>query len=78
MRDAKQTGYAPKPTAGVTPEERIEVEVRSIPCDGAVGVGGLGHPRVWLRIGPEATEVCCPYCSITYVLKPGAGAGDHH
>jgi uncharacterized Zn-finger protein len=78
MRDAKQTGYAPKPTAGVTPDQRIEVAQRSIPCDGEVGVGGLGHPRVWLRINDCETEVCCPYCSITYVLKAGAGGGDHH
>jgi uncharacterized Zn-finger protein len=26
----------------------------------------------------EKQEVTCPYCSITYVLKAGAGGGDHH
>jgi len=76
MRDPKQTGYAPKLTPGITPVQRIEVETRAVPCDGEVGVGGLGHPRVWLRIVDH--EVTCPYCSITYVLKDGAGGDDHH
>ncbi|HYZ34593.1 MAG TPA: zinc-finger domain-containing protein [Crenalkalicoccus sp.] len=76
MRDAKLTGYAPHPVPGVTPEERIEVTTRAVPCDGLIGVGGLGHPRVWLRITDH--EVTCPYCSITYVLKPGAGDDGGH
>ncbi|MDO9707560.1 zinc-finger domain-containing protein [Paracraurococcus lichenis] len=78
MRDGKITGYAPTLVPGVTPEQKIEVESRSVPCDGEVGVGGLGHPRIWLRlpIGPD--QVTCPYCSITYVLKPGAGDDGHH
>lgn len=76
MRDHNQTGYAPKAVPGVTPEQRIEVETRNVPCDGQIGVGGLGHPRVWLRI--EDHQVTCPYCSITYVLKDGAGGDDHH
>lgn len=77
MRDQKQTGYTPILTPGVTPVQRIEVETRAVPCDGAVGVGALGHPRVWLRIADH--EVTCPYCSITYVLREGAGGGgDHH
>lgn len=76
MRDAKITGYAPHATPGVTPEQRVEVTSRQVACDGEVGVGGLGHPRIWMRI--EKREVTCPYCSITYVLKDGAGGGDHH
>jgi uncharacterized Zn-finger protein len=78
MRDAILTGYAPKPVEGITPVQRIEVKQRSIPCDGEVGVGGLGHPRVWLRMSDGQNEVTCPYCSITYVLKAGAGGGDGH
>jgi uncharacterized Zn-finger protein len=78
MRDGHQTGYTPKPIEGVTPAQRIEVTSRSIPCDGEVGVGGLGHPRVWLPMPAGANEVTCPYCSITYVLKPGAGDDGHH
>ena len=68
MRDGNQTGYAPKPTPGVTPDQRIEVTSRSVPCDGEVGVGGLGHPRVWLpmcdRRGPgrPAPTVPSPTC----------------
>lgn len=78
MRDAKQTGYAPKLTEGVTPVQRVTVATRSIPCDGEGAAPGLGHPRVWLRINPDETQVTCPYCSITYVLAEGAGGDDHH
>jgi uncharacterized Zn-finger protein len=78
MRDGNQTGYAPKPIQGVTPDQRIEVTSRSVPCDGEVGVGGLGHPRVWLPMTAGENQVTCPYCSITYVLKPGAGDDGHH
>lgn len=77
MRDPKLTGYAPLAVPGLTPDQRIEVESSVHPCDGEIGVGGLGHPRVWLRIPPGRDEVTCPYCSITYVLKPGVGDGGH-
>ena len=76
MRDGNQTGYAPKPIEGVTPEQRVEVDRRHVACDGEIGVGGLGHPRIWLRIA-EA-EITCPYCSITYVLRDGEGDDDAH
>ena len=49
-----------------------EVETTRIACDG--GEGALGHPRVWLSIGPEGF-VECPYCDKKFVLKAGA---DHH
>jgi len=75
MRDHNQTGYTPKPVAGITPDQRVMVERRAVPCDGDVA-GALGHPRVWLRI--EGQEVTCPYCSITYVLKDGAGNDGGH
>ncbi|EFH11940.1 hypothetical protein HMPREF0731_1851 [Pseudoroseomonas cervicalis ATCC 49957] len=74
MRDAKLTGYAPKATPGVTPEEIITVHSRVVNCDG--GGGAFGHPGVALRI--EDTQITCPYCSRTYVLAEGAGGGDHH
>ena len=78
MRDPKLTGYAPQHVPGLTPDQRIEVESRVHPCDGEVGVGGLGHPRVWLRMPADGDQVTCPYCSITYVLKPGASGDDGH
>jgi uncharacterized Zn-finger protein len=76
MRDPRQTGYTPYRVEGVTPAQRIAVTARRVPCDGEVGVGGLGHPRIWLRIGDR--EVTCPYCSITYVRQEGAGEEGHH
>lgn len=74
MRDPQMTGYAPKMTPGVTPEDVIMVEARVVGCDG--GGGALGHPLVYLRI--EDAQVTCPYCSRTYRLKDGAGDDGHH
>lgn len=53
--------------------EIIHVDDRVVACDG--GGGGLGHPRVWLRIVNDQTF--CPYCSRIYVLNPGAQDGGH-
>ncbi|MBI4185115.1 MAG: zinc-finger domain-containing protein [Proteobacteria bacterium] len=55
--------------------ETIEVETPTVACDG--GGGALGHPRVYLRIGPEG-RIVCPYCSRTFALKDGAGATAGH
>jgi uncharacterized Zn-finger protein len=74
MRDPQMTGYGPKLTAGVTPEEVILVETRAVRCDG--GGGALGHPAIFMRI--EQRQVTCPYCSKTYRLKDGAGDDHHH
>ncbi len=57
----------------VTPTETINVDQRTVACDG--GDGALGHPRVFLYI--EERAVMCPYCSRLYVLNPGAGHGGH-
>jgi uncharacterized Zn-finger protein len=76
MRDPRQTGYTPQAVDGVTPVQRIAVDSRAVACDGEIATPGLGHPRVWLRITDR--EVTCPYCSITYVLRDGAGGGGHH
>jgi len=73
MRDPQMTGYGPKLTPGVTPEEVILVETRSVGCDGG---GALGHPMIYMRI--EETQVTCPYCSRTYRLKEGAGDDGNH
>ena len=50
--------------------ETIYVETKAVACNG--GVGHLGHPRVYLNMGP-ASEITCPYCSRLFVLeKKGA------
>lgn len=74
MRDANLTGYTPKLTPGVTPEDLLPATSRVVSCDG--GGGALGHPTVSLRI--EDKQVTCPYCSRTYVLQDGAGDDGHH
>lgn len=56
--------------------ETIQVETRTIGCDG--GGGPLGHPMVYLSLEPKG-EVDCPYCGRRFVLKAvaKAGAGGH-
>jgi len=51
------------------PTEIIEVDDRTVACDGCDGA--LGHPRVFLYI--DRNSVLCPYCSRLYVLSSGAG-----
>ena len=47
------------------PFEIIIVDTKTVACNG--GGGALGHPRVYLNIGP-ADRIECPYCSRLYVL----------
>ncbi|VBB69278.1 hypothetical protein RIEGSTA812A_PEG_751 [invertebrate metagenome] len=47
--------------------ETVEVDSPKVICDG--GDSTLGHPRVFLTIKPEVSEVVCPYCSRHHVLK---------
>jgi uncharacterized Zn-finger protein len=65
-------GRVPTPEVGSV--ERIEVGSRVVACDG--GDGALGHPRVWLKIVER--QIFCPYCSILYVLREGAGDDHGH
>lgn len=54
--------------------EIMEVTTRRVSC---VGQGGaLGHPLVYLTIGPKGW-VECPYCDRRFVLKDGAGDDAH-
>ena len=62
----------PHPRLGTV--ETIVVDSRTLSCDG--GLGALGHPRVFLRIGQHQTF--CPYCSRLFVLNPDAPAGAEH
>jgi uncharacterized Zn-finger protein len=55
------------------PFEIIEVDAAVVACNG--GGGPLGHPRVYLNLGP-AGKIECPYCSRLYVLR-GAGTPPH-
>jgi len=64
----------PEASVSPLPPETIEVDDRTVPCDG--GNGPLGHPRVFLYI--EQQSVVCPYCSRVYLLKPGAGTVGGH
>ena len=47
-----------------------EVTNSRVSCNG--GGGALGHPLVYLTIGPDGF-VECPYCDKKFVLKAGAG-----
>jgi hypothetical protein len=76
-----------------TPTETVSVETATTACDGgtqkdALGRSSdnaralgrpsdLGHPEVYLDLGPDG-RVQCPYCSRLFVLKPGAAVSAHH
>jgi uncharacterized Zn-finger protein len=61
--------------APAQPLETIVVEEQRVACDG--GGGALGHPKVYLNLGPKG-RIECPYCGRLYVLKAGAGARTGH
>lgn len=46
------------------PFETIYVDTQVVACNG--GGGALGHPRVYLNLGPTH-RVECPYCSRLYI-----------
>ena len=46
-----------------------------VACDG--GVGGLGHPRVWLSIPHDSGFVECGYCDKRFVIDRDHAQGDH-
>ena len=52
--------------------EIIEIDEMVAACNG--GGGPLGHPRVYLNLGP-AGQVECPYCSRQFVNRAVARAG---
>jgi len=51
-------------------QQITEINGQEASCDG--GGGALGHPRIYLTIGPRG-EVVCPYCSRRFVQKSAAG-----
>ncbi|MCC7016810.1 MAG: zinc-finger domain-containing protein [Rhodospirillales bacterium] len=57
-----------------TNPDAVVVESPAVACDGG---GALGHPRVYLRIGPSG-EIVCPYCSRRFVLAEGAASDAGH
>ncbi len=54
----------------MTPFETIEIDEMVAACNG--GGGPLGHPRVYLNLGPEG-RIECPYCSRLFVNRAMAG-----
>src|SRR5438093_13046545 len=70
----------PRPAAAfsglaMTPFETVEIDEMVAACAGGPGGGGgpLGHPRVFLNLGPEG-RVECPYCSRLFVNRRVAQA----
>lgn len=66
------TNPTPRPRLGQV--ETVIVQNRKISCDG--GLGALGHPKIWLKIGGDQTF--CPYCSRLFVLDPNATPDSAH
>lgn len=63
------------PVPSIDTPETETVETSRVSCDG--GGGALGHPRVYLEIGPSRA-VDCPYCDKRFLLKDGIEPGGHH
>jgi len=64
----------------MTPFETIEIDEMVAACGG--GGGPLGHPKVYLNLGPSG-RVECPYCSRLFVNRAvartdGAAEGATH
>ncbi len=55
--------------------ETIEIDEMVAACNG--DGGPLGHPRVFLNLGP-AGRVECPYCSRVFVNRRLAEGGEPH
>lgn len=55
--------------------EIIEVETRTVACDG--NGGALGHPRVWINLGANGRGEC-GYCDRVFVLRVGVKLADGH
>lgn len=56
--------------------ETVYVTTHRVKCDGATEIrcgSALGHPRVWLEIGPNG-YADCGYCDRRFVLKDDAHA----
>ena len=51
------------------PETQVTDKWR-VACDG--GEGALGHPRVWLSLSTETSDVECPYCDKHFVHESAA------
>jgi len=56
----------------MTPFETIYTDEMVVACNG--GGGPLGHPRVYLNLGP-AGEIECPYCSRQFLRRTGPSGG---
>jgi uncharacterized Zn-finger protein len=55
----------------MAPFETIYIGETVAVCDG--GEGPLGHPRVYLNLGPSG-KIECPYCSRLFVNRAAAAA----
>ena len=57
------------------PPEIIEVDTKTVWCDG--GGGALGYPRIYMNISADG-KAGCGYCDRLFVLKPGLKLSDAH
>jgi uncharacterized Zn-finger protein len=64
----------PAAAAAPPPPEVIEVDTSPAACDG--GGGALGHPLIYIPLGPDGTGEC-GYCDRKFVLRAGARRAGH-
>ncbi len=74
LEDGSMRGRTAETSIVMDAPETIETTKREVSCDGG---GALGHPMVYLKIGPDGW-VQCGYCDRRFVLAAGAGADAAH
>ena len=54
----------PKTSTDTSDRQTVITSQKRVSCEGSGGA--LGHPKIWLNIGPDG-RVVCPYCSRQFV-----------
>lgn len=55
-----------------TPEiVKVDANTQRVACDG--GGGALGHPKVYLALGPDG-KIDCPYCGRRFEKEQSSAA----
>ena len=50
------------------PQEIEEVNSHTVACKGGSMHASEGHPKVWLKIPSDKSQITCPYCEKIFSL----------
>ena len=68
--DQLPPALTPRALSRPAPESEVVASLK-VSCEGDEA-RGLGHPRVWLSIPPEAGFADCGYCDKRFIYDPEA------